>query len=66
MVATVSKKTKHQWPSEDSEDEDNKLSEPVTKRPKKITTVTQTVSDLSPETLTRVWEVEDSELLDLN
>jgi hypothetical protein len=63
----VSKKTKCPRPAEDSEDdEDDKTMEPVSKWPKKIAAVTQTVSELSPETSTRVWEVEDSELSDLN
>jgi hypothetical protein len=66
VVAAVSKRTKHQGPSEDSEDEDDEPTESVSKRPKKVAAVTQTVSEPSPETLTRVWEVEDSELLDLN
>jgi hypothetical protein len=66
MVAMVSKRTKHQRPSKDSEDEDQEPTEPVSKRPKKVAAVTQTVSEPSPETSTRVWEVEDSELLDLN
>jgi hypothetical protein len=66
-VAAVSKRTKRQRPSEDSEDdEDDKTTEPVSKRPKKVAAVTQTVSEPSPETSTRVWEVEDSELSDLN
>jgi hypothetical protein len=65
-VAVVSKKTKHQWPSEDSKDEDDEPPEPVSKQAKKVAAVTQTVSELSPEPLTRVWEVETSDLLDLN
>jgi hypothetical protein len=66
-VPAVSKRTKHQRPSEDSEDEDDdKTTEPVPKRPKKVATVTQTISEPSPETSTRVWEVEDLELSDLN
>jgi hypothetical protein len=65
-VATVSKRTKRQRPSEDSEDEDDEPGEPVSKWPKKVAAVTQTVSETSPETPTRVWEVEDSELSDLN
>jgi hypothetical protein len=40
--------------------------EPASKQPKKVAAVTQIVSEPSPETLTRVWEVEDSELSDLN
>jgi hypothetical protein len=66
MVAAVSKRTKRQRPSEDSEDEEDETMEPVSKRPKKVAAVTQTVSEPSPETSTRVWEVEDSELSDLN
>jgi hypothetical protein len=66
MVAAVSKRTKCQQPSKDSEDKDNKLTELVSKQPKKVATVTQTVSKTSPKTLTRVWEVENLELLDLN
>jgi hypothetical protein len=62
-VAAVSKKAKRQRPSEDSEDEDD---EPVSKRPKKVAAVTQTVSEPSPEPSTRVWEVETSDLWDLN
>jgi hypothetical protein len=66
-VATVSKRTKCQRPSEDSEDdEDDRTMEPVSKRPKKVAAVTQTISEPSPETSTRVWEVEDSKLSDLN
>jgi hypothetical protein len=65
-VAVVSKRTKCQQPSEDSEDEDDKTTEPASKWPKKVAAITQTVSELSPETSTRVWEVEDSELSDLN
>jgi hypothetical protein len=65
-VVAVSKKAKHQWPSEDSKDEDDKPNEPVSKRPKKIAAVTQMVSEPSPETSTRVWEVETSDLSDLN
>jgi hypothetical protein len=65
-VAAVTRRTKHQWPAEDSEDEDEEPTEPVSKQPKKVAAVTQTVSELSPETSTRVWEVEDSELSDLN
>jgi hypothetical protein len=65
-VAAVSKKTKCQRPSEDSEDEDDEPTEPVSKRPKKVAAVTQTVSEPSPETSTRVWEVETSDLSDLN
>jgi hypothetical protein len=66
MVAAVSKRTKCQRPSEDSEDEDNKTMEPASKRPKKVAAITQTVSEPSPETSTRVWEVENSELSDVN
>jgi hypothetical protein len=66
VVATVSKRTKCQRPSEDSEDEDDEPTKSVSKRPKKVAAVTQTVSEPSPETSTRVWEVEDSELSDLN
>jgi hypothetical protein len=66
MVAAVSKRTKRQRPSEDSEDEDNEPTEPVSKRPKKVAAITQTVSEPTPETSTRVWEVEDSELSDLH
>jgi hypothetical protein len=65
-VAVISKRTKYQWPSEDSEDEDEEPMEPISKRPKKVSAVTQTVSEPSPETSTRVWEVEDSEISDLN
>jgi hypothetical protein len=65
-VAAVSKKTKRQRPSEDSEDEDDEPTEPVSKRPKKVAAVTQTVSEPSPETSTRGWEVETSDLSDLN
>jgi predicted ATP-binding protein involved in virulence len=65
-VAAVSKRTKRQRPSEDSEDEDDEPTEPVSKRPKKVAAVTQTVSEPSPEPLTRVWEVETSDLSDLN
>jgi hypothetical protein len=65
-VAAVSKKTKCQWPSEDSEDEDDKPTKLVSKRPKKVATITQTVSEPSPETLTRIWEVETLDLADLN
>jgi hypothetical protein len=65
-VAAVSKKTKRQRPSEDSKDEDDKPAEPVSKRPKKVAAVTQIVSDPSPETSTRVWEVETSDFSDLN
>jgi hypothetical protein len=66
MVAVVSKRTKCQWPSEDSEDEDDEPTKPVSKWPKKVAAITQTVSEPSPDTSTRVWEVEDSELSDLN
>jgi hypothetical protein len=62
----VSKRTKHQQPLEDSKDKDDKTTEPVSKRAKKVAAVTQTVSEPCPETSTRVWEVEDSELSDLN
>jgi hypothetical protein len=65
-VAAVSKKTKRQRPSEDSEDEDDEPTEPVSKWPKKVAAVTQMVSEPSPETSTRVWEVETSDLSDLN
>jgi hypothetical protein len=65
-VAAVSKKAKCQRPSEDSEDEDDEPGEPVSKQPKKVATVTQMVSEPSPETSTRVWEVETSDLSDLN
>jgi hypothetical protein len=65
-VAAISKKPKYQQPSEDSEDKDNKPAEPVSKQPKTVATVTQIVLELSPETSTRVWEVETSDLLDLN
>jgi hypothetical protein len=65
-VAAVSKRAKRQRPSEDSEDEDDEPAEPVSKRPKKVAAVTQTVSEPSPETSTRVWEVETSDLSDLN
>jgi hypothetical protein len=65
-VAAVSKRPKHQWPSEDSDNEDDEPTEPVSKQPKKVATVTQTVSEKSPETSTRVWAVETSDLLDLN
>jgi hypothetical protein len=65
-VAKVTKRTKWQWPSKDSEEEDDEPTEPAPKRPKKVAAVTQTVSEPSPETSTRVWEVEDSELSDLN
>jgi hypothetical protein len=66
MVAMVSKRAKCQWPSEDSKDEDNEPTKPVSKWPKKVAAVTQEVTELSLETSTRVWEVEDSELSDLN
>jgi hypothetical protein len=66
MVAAVSKRTKHQWPSEDSEDEDEEPTKLVSKRTKKVAAVTQTISELSPEISTRVWEVETSDLSDLN
>jgi hypothetical protein len=66
VVAMVSKRTKRQRPSEDSEDEDDKPIEPLSKRPKKVAAVTQPISKPSLETSTRVWEVEDSELSDLN
>jgi hypothetical protein len=65
-VAAVSKKTKHQRPSEDSEDEDDELAEPVSRQPRKVAAVTQMVSEESPETSTRVWELETSDLTDLN
>jgi hypothetical protein len=65
-VAAVLKKTKHQQPSEDSEDEHDGPAKPVSKRPKKVAAVTQTVSEPSLETSTRVWEVETSDLWDLN
>jgi Na+-transporting methylmalonyl-CoA/oxaloacetate decarboxylase gamma subunit len=65
-VVAVSKKTKRQRPLEDSEDEDEEPAEPVSKQPKKVAAVTQTVLEPSPETSTRVWEVETSDLSDLN
>jgi hydroxymethylpyrimidine pyrophosphatase-like HAD family hydrolase len=65
-VAAVSNKTKRQRPSEDSEDEDDEPAEPVSKRPKKVAAVTQMVAEPSPETSIRVWEVETSDLSDLN
>jgi hypothetical protein len=65
-VVAVSKKTKHQQPSEDSEDDDDEPAEPVSKRPKKVAAVSQTVAEPSPETSTRVSEVETSDLSDLN
>jgi hypothetical protein len=64
-VAAISKKAKHQWPLEDSKDKDNEPTEPGPKWPKKVATVMQTASEPSPETSTRVWEVETSDLLDL-
>jgi hypothetical protein len=66
MVAAVSKRTKCQRPSEDSDDEDDKATEPTSKWPQKVAAVAQIVSEPSPETSTRVWEVEDSKLSDLN
>jgi hypothetical protein len=65
-VAAVSKGTKHELPSEDSEDEDDEPTKPVSKGPKKVAAVTQTISEPSEETSTRVWEVETSDLSDLN
>jgi hypothetical protein len=65
-VVAVSKKTKRQRPSEDSEDDDDEPAEPVSKRPKKVAAITQVVSEPSPKTSTRVWEVETSDLSDLN
>jgi hypothetical protein len=65
-VAAVSKKAKHQQPLEDSEDKDDEPTELVSKWPKRVAAVTQMVSEPSPETSTRVWEVETSDLLDLN
>jgi predicted ATP-binding protein involved in virulence len=65
-VAAVSKRTKRQRPSEDSEGEDDESAEPVVKQPKKVAAVTQVVSEPSPEASTRVWEVETSDLSDLN
>jgi hypothetical protein len=65
-VAAVSKRTKCQWPSKDSEDEDDELTEPVSKETKKVAAVTQTMSEPSLETLTRVWQVETSDLSDVN
>jgi hypothetical protein len=53
-VATVSKRVKCQQPSEDSKDEDNKPTEPISKWPKKVTAVTQEVTEPSPEISTRV------------
>jgi hypothetical protein len=66
MVAAVLKRTKYQWPPKDSEDEDDKPTELVSKWPKKVAAVTQTISEPSPETSTRVWEVETSDLSDLD
>jgi hypothetical protein len=66
MVAVVSKRTKCQQPSKNSEDKDDEPTELVSKRAQKVATITQTVSELSPEPLTRVWEVETSDPLDLN
>jgi hypothetical protein len=65
-VVAVSRKAKCQRPSEDSEDEDDEPTEPVSKRPKTVAGITQMVSELRLETSTRVWEVETSDLSDLN
>jgi hypothetical protein len=65
-VAAVSKRTKCQRASEDSEDEEDEPAKPASKWPKKVAAVTQMASEPSPETLTRVWEVETSDLSDLN
>jgi Na+-transporting methylmalonyl-CoA/oxaloacetate decarboxylase gamma subunit len=65
-VAAVSKRAKRQWPSGESEDENDETPKPVSKWPKKVAAVTQTIAELSPETLTRVWEVETLDLSDLN
>jgi hypothetical protein len=64
-VAAVMKKAKCQQPLEDSKDEEDEP-KPVSKQTKKVAAVTQTVSEPSPETSTRVWEVETSDLSDLN
>jgi hypothetical protein len=65
-VVAISKKAKHQRPSEDYEDEDDESTKPVSKQSKKVAAVTQMVPEASPEPLTRVWEVETSDLSDLN
>jgi hypothetical protein len=65
-VVAVSKKAKCQRPAEDSEDDDDEHAEPVSKQPKKVAAVTQMVSEASGETSTKVWEVETSDLSDLN
>jgi hypothetical protein len=65
-VAAVSKKAKRERPLEDSEDEDDGPTKPVSKRPKKLATITQTTTEPRPETPTKVWEVETSDFSDLN
>jgi hypothetical protein len=65
-VAAVSKKATRQQPSEDSNNEDDGPAEPMSKRPKKVAAITWTAPESSPEILTRVWEVETSDLSDLN
>jgi hypothetical protein len=66
IAVAVVKKTKCQRPSEDSKDEEDEPTEPVSKRPKKVAAVTQIVSEPSPETSTSIWEVDTSDLSDLN
>jgi hypothetical protein len=46
---------------DESDKEDEQNAEPVTKRAKKVTTVTQNPWEDSPETQSWVWEIETSE-----
>jgi hypothetical protein len=60
-IAAITKKGKRQRTTDNSDEEDGQNSEPVTKWPKGVTAITQTLRENSPETLSRVWEVETSE-----
>jgi hypothetical protein len=60
-VVAITKKGKRQRTTDESYEEDEQNLEPVTKWLKKVATITQTLQEISPETRSRVWEIETSE-----
>jgi hypothetical protein len=60
-IAAITKKGKCQRTADESDEEDEQNLEPVIKRPKKVTAITQTLPENTPKMQCRVWEIETSE-----
>jgi hypothetical protein len=60
-IAAITKKGKSQRTADESDEEDEQNLEPVIKRPKKVTAITQTLLENMPKMQSRVWEIETSE-----